>query len=80
MKGIVLLLTVLAPQATTTALIQLAGHFGAGRSEKIRFADATITSVQAESLARKATEEEHAEIEKLASQDGKQATVTREKE
>jgi hypothetical protein len=60
--------------------ISIADHFGQGRIEKIRFANATVTGTQAQSLAREATEEEQAEIEELASQDEKQATTTPEKE
>ena len=55
-------------------------HFGVGRIEKIKFANATITCIQAQSLAREVSEEEQAKIEERASQDEKQATATPEKE
>lgn len=55
-------------------------HFGQGRIEKIKFANATVTGTQTQSLAREATEEEQAEIEERAAQDEKQAAETPEKE
>jgi hypothetical protein len=43
--------------------IFIEGHFGAGRIEKIKFANAIVTGTQTESLAREATPEEQAALE-----------------
>jgi len=49
--------------------ISITDHFGQGRIEKIKFANATITGTQTESLAREATPEEQTVLEEERSDD-----------